>query len=179
VWPHLHQSFSPVWTRALGRAPGFGETSLDVIEKVGFATRPVCRTCIAVSHPYGPAPLAGRRALQILGLQRRHVAADGTKVEVEQRVYRGEIDDPKTRPSLREVAVPPRTAALLREWLETADETSPDAFVFAGESGKPVWRDTLLSGETRCYMITSTRCYMITSGRSSSRSDWVGSISRS
>ena len=42
----------------------FGETSLDVIEKVGFATRPVCRTCIAVSHPYGPAPLAGPPALQ-------------------------------------------------------------------------------------------------------------------
>jgi hypothetical protein len=42
----------------------FGETSLDVIEKVGFAIRPVCRTCIAVSHPYGPAPLAGPPALQ-------------------------------------------------------------------------------------------------------------------
>jgi hypothetical protein len=42
----------------------FGETSLDVIEKVGFATRPVCRTCIEVSHPYGPAPLAGGPAHQ-------------------------------------------------------------------------------------------------------------------
>jgi len=31
---------------------------------MGFATRPVCRTCIAVSHPYGPAPLAGPPALQ-------------------------------------------------------------------------------------------------------------------
>jgi hypothetical protein len=31
-------------------AKGFGETSLDVIEKVGFAIRPVCRTCIEVSH---------------------------------------------------------------------------------------------------------------------------------
>jgi site-specific recombinase XerC len=95
------------------------------------------------------AIFAGFRPGEILGLQRRHVAADGTKVEVEQRVYRGEIDDPKTRPSIREVAVPPRTAVLLQEWLDTAVETGPDAFVFAGESAKPVWRDTLLHDHIR------------------------------
>jgi hypothetical protein len=48
-----------------------------------------------------------------------------------------------TRSSVREVAAPPKTAALLRDWLETALEDSPDAFVFAAESGKPVCRDTL------------------------------------
>jgi len=41
----------------------FGETSLDVIEKAGFLVAQ-CAACIEVSHPYGPAPLAGRRALQ-------------------------------------------------------------------------------------------------------------------
>jgi hypothetical protein len=33
---------------------------------------------------------------------------------------------------------------LLREWMESAVGPEPDAYVFAGEKGKPVWRDTLL-----------------------------------
>ena len=95
------------------------------------------------------AIFAGFRPGEILALQRRHVAADGAKVQVAQRIYRGEIDDPKTRPSVREVAVPPRTAKLLREWLGSAVEHDPDAFVFAGESSRPVWRDTLLYDHIR------------------------------
>lgn len=90
------------------------------------------------------AIFAGFRPGEILGLQRRHVASDGSRARVEQRIYRGQIDNPKTLSSVREVAVPPKTAALLREWMEKAVEAGPDAFVFAGESGKPVWRDTLL-----------------------------------
>ena len=87
---------------------------------------------------------SGFRPGEMLGLQRRHVATDGSAVNVEQRVYRGIIDDPKTDPSRREVAIPPRTADLLREWMESAVGPEPDAYVFAGEKGKPVWRDTLL-----------------------------------
>jgi hypothetical protein len=54
------------------------------------------------------------------------------------------IDDPKTDPSRREVAIPPKTAELLREWMEATVAPEPDAYVFAGEKRKPVWRDTLL-----------------------------------
>jgi integrase len=65
-------------------------------------------------------------------------------VKVEQRVYRGDIDRPKTEPSRREVAIPPRTAELLREWMRDAVGPEADAYVFAGERGKPVWKDTLM-----------------------------------
>jgi integrase len=92
---------------------------------------------------------SGFRPVEMLGLQRRHVAADGSAVNVEQRVYRGIIDDPKTNPSRREVAIPPITAELLREWMESAVGPEPDAYVFAGEKGKPVWRDTLLYDHIR------------------------------
>ena len=68
---------------------------------------------------------------------------------MQQRVYRGEIDDPKTEPSKREVAIPPTTAELLREWMDSAVGPEPEAFVFASEKGKPVWRVTLLYDHMR------------------------------
>ncbi len=92
---------------------------------------------------------SGFRPGEMLGLQRRHVSENATVVKVEQRVYRGDIDDPKTAPSRREVAIPPRTAALLFEWMSSAVGPEPDAFVFASEKGKPVWRDTLLYDHIR------------------------------
>jgi hypothetical protein len=47
------------------------------------------------------------------------------------------------------VAVPPQTAELLREWMGAAVGPEPDAYVFAGEKGTPVWRDTLLYDHIR------------------------------
>lgn len=90
------------------------------------------------------AIFSGFRPSEMLGLQRRHVAVDGSAVNVEQRMYRGIIDDPKTDPSRREVAIPPETAGLLRDWMEPAVAPQPNAYVFAIEKGTPVWRDTLL-----------------------------------
>ena len=90
------------------------------------------------------AIFAGLRPGEILALQRRHVALDRSSVEIEQRVYRGDIDRPKNGES-RFVAVPPRTAALLAEWLDTAIDPDPAAWVFASETrDTPVWRDNLL-----------------------------------
>jgi integrase len=95
------------------------------------------------------AIFAGFRPGELLGLQRHHVMPDASVVSVKQRVYRGDIDDPKTRPSTREVAIPPRTAELLRAWMESAVGPEPEAYVFAGENGNPVWRDTLLYDHIR------------------------------
>jgi integrase len=93
----------------------------------------------------GLAIFGGFRPGEILGLQRKHVANGASVIGIQQRVYRGELDDPKTDASTRTAAVPPRTAALLRHWLEMAVPSDPDAFVFAGETGRPLWRDTLLT----------------------------------
>jgi integrase len=95
------------------------------------------------------AIFSGFRPGEMLALQRKHVAEDASSVYVQQRVYRGEIDDPKTQPSKREVAIPPITAELLREWMDFAVGPEPEAFVFASEKGKPVWRDTLLYDHIR------------------------------
>jgi integrase len=89
------------------------------------------------------AIFAGLRPGEILGLQRRHVSGDGRVVTIGQRVYRGGIDTPKTRTSRRTVAIPTKTASLLREWMEVVDG-GKEAWVFASENPeKPLWRDNL------------------------------------
>lgn len=95
------------------------------------------------------AIFSGFRPGEMLALQRHHVSEDATVVKVEQRVYRGDIDDPKTDPSKREVAIPPRTAELLLEWMNTAVGPEPDAYVFASDKGKPIWRDSLMYDHIR------------------------------
>jgi integrase len=95
------------------------------------------------------AIFSGFRPGEMLALQRKHVGEHASSVHVRQRVYRGVIDDPKTEPSKREVAIPPITAELLREWMESAVGPEPEAYVFAGEKRKPVWRDTLLYDHIR------------------------------
>lgn len=86
---------------------------------------------------------------EMLALRRRHVAPDQSSVQIEQRIYRGELDDPKNSQS-RAVAVPPRTSALLKEWLDTAVDPEPDAWVFASENREtPLWRDNLLRRHIR------------------------------
>ncbi|MEO8028828.1 MAG: hypothetical protein ABI823_20275, partial [Bryobacteraceae bacterium] len=63
--------------------------------------------------------------------------------------YRGDIDVPKTDPSRREVAIPPRTAELLLAWMNAAVGPGPNAYLFASEKGKPIWRDTLMYDHIR------------------------------
>lgn len=89
------------------------------------------------------AIFAGMRPGEILALQRKHIAEDCMEIEIDQRVYRGEIDTPKTNSSRRKVAIAPQTAALLQRWMELV-QPKPTAWVFASENPqKPMWRDNV------------------------------------
>jgi integrase len=89
------------------------------------------------------AIFSGMRPGEILALQRRHISGDCRQLSVEQRVYRGDIDTPKTGNSTRTVAIPPKTANQLREWMDLVGR-SPKAWVFASENAlKPMWRDNV------------------------------------
>ena len=89
------------------------------------------------------ALFAGMRPGEILALQRKHVAEDCSELIIEQRLYRGDIDDPKTALSKRKVGIPSPTAAVLHEWMELVDR-KPEAWVFASENAeKPLWRDNV------------------------------------
>jgi len=89
------------------------------------------------------ALFVGMRPGEILGLQRRHVSHDCLQLVIEQRLYRGDIDTPKTTSSRRTVPIPSETARLLQEWMELVDD-DPKAWVFASENpAKPMWRDNV------------------------------------
>jgi integrase/very-short-patch-repair endonuclease len=89
------------------------------------------------------ALFVGMRPGEILGLQRLHIADDCTSLVIEQRLYRGDIDDPKTRTSKRNVGIPSQTARELLEWMPNVGP-EPEAWVFASENpAKPMWRDNL------------------------------------
>ena len=89
------------------------------------------------------ALFAGMRPGEILALQRRHVSGDCRRVRIEQRLYRGDIDTPKTNSSTRTAAIPPKTARQLQVWMELVAE-QPEAWVFASENpATPMWRDNV------------------------------------
>ena len=89
------------------------------------------------------AIFVGMRPGEILALQRKHIQQNCTEVVIGQRVYRGEIDTPKTESSKRTVAIPRMTAGLLMAWMEFVG-TDPNAWVFPSENpSKPLWRDNV------------------------------------
>ena len=89
------------------------------------------------------AIFAGMRPGELLAIKRGDVNGHGSVIEIQRRVYRGGLGRPKNG-KVRKVAIPARTAGLLREWLEIAVEPEPDAWVFASEEGTPLWRDNVL-----------------------------------
>lgn len=89
------------------------------------------------------AVFAGMRPGELLAIRREHVKQNGRVIEVEQRVYRGKLDTPKNGLD-RTVAVPPKTATLLWDWITNAVDADPSTYVFAGETGNPLWRSSLL-----------------------------------
>jgi len=67
----------------------------------------------------------GMRPGEILALQVRDVGAES--VSVRRRVYKGNIDSPKTRRSIRQVAMTNGTIGLLNSWMESLRDLQPSA----------------------------------------------------
>lgn len=88
------------------------------------------------------AILAGLRPGEIFALKWEHLKE--THAEIRQRVYRGEIDTPKSANSIRKAALSRGLLAEVQSWRELSLDTSPDAWVFPSETGKtPIIRDNL------------------------------------
>ena len=84
------------------------------------------------------ATIAGMRPGEIFGLKWQCVKAD--HLQVEQRVYRGEIDSPKTGP--RSVALSNRLQTLFAEWRAVSGDPGPERWVFPSETlHTPVRKD--------------------------------------
>ena len=88
------------------------------------------------------AVLAGLRPGEIFGLKWAHIME--THVDIRQRVYRGEIDTPKTNNSIRKAALSAGLLAEIELWRGISLDPSVDAWVFPSETGKtPLGRDNV------------------------------------
>jgi len=76
----------------------------------------------------GFAILAGRRPGEIFALRCGHVV-DGY-ADIRQRLYRGEIDTPKTFHSQRWAAFGDGLSLTLRRWLDVLPSDTPEAWLF-------------------------------------------------
>jgi integrase len=89
------------------------------------------------------AVFSGMRPGEILALQWKHVYDD--HVLVEQRVYKGHIDTPKTARSKRQVALSPNTVGALKEWKRICPTFGDlNGWVFPSENNKtPILTDNI------------------------------------
>lgn len=71
-----------------------------------------------------PAIFCGMRPGEIFGLKWGQAAE--RYLVVRQRVYRGLVDTPKTRRSLRKIGLPPGVAADLASWQSVSRHTGAD-----------------------------------------------------
>jgi integrase len=76
------------------------------------------------------ATFEGMRPGEILGLQVGDI--DGDSVWVRRRLYKGNIDVPKTRRSARRVALSEATVELLGDWVNQVPDTRSEAAVPVG-----------------------------------------------
>ena len=88
------------------------------------------------------AIFSGMRPGEIIGLQWKHVHDD--HVDIEQRIYRGKIDRPKTTRSKRQAAISPDTQIILKFWREQTFNGDPESWLFPSDAlTTPVGRDNL------------------------------------
>src|SRR5439155_10303764 len=86
------------------------------------------------------AVLAGMRPGEIFGLTWGRL--QGEYAEIRQRIYRGQLDGPKTLKLVREVALSKGLLSEINEWRRVSIDTRPDAWVFPSETMRtPVSKD--------------------------------------
>jgi len=81
----------------------------------------------------------GTRISEVTGLQVKHVNLARAFLRIEQRHWRGDIDEPKTERSKRTLTLG-SLAGRVKTWIESLDVSSPDAWVFPQPNpSKPMW----------------------------------------
>jgi integrase len=86
------------------------------------------------------ATVAGMRPSEIFGLKWQHVNPD--HIEIEQRLYRGKIDSPKTDRSTRTVAISEGLESAIANWRTLSADPGPDEWMFPSETRKtPLAKD--------------------------------------
>jgi integrase len=93
------------------------------------------------------ALVAGMRPGEIFGLTWERIGPD--YADILQRVYRGQVDRPKTVQSTRQAALSQGLLCALDLWRGLCIDTRPEAWVFPSEQGTPLSRDNILRRRIR------------------------------
>ena len=94
------------------------------------------------------ALLAGMRPGEIFGLKWARMEAD--YADIRQRVYRGDVDSPKSVRSARFAALSDGLLASIDKWRALSLDTSADAWVFRRKGSQPLWRRTIAGDAASC-----------------------------
>jgi integrase len=86
----------------------------------------ICETCLET----------GTRISEVTGLKIKHVDLDLGCIRIDQRNWRGDIDEPKTARSRRTLALG-ALAERYRAWIATLKRHDPEAWVFSQDQDKP------------------------------------------
>ena len=78
------------------------------------------------------AVLVGMRPGEIFALRVRRIGEFW--ITIEERVYRGKLDSPKTHHSVRTIALSDGVVEDLRDWLDEMPASGPEAWVFPSET---------------------------------------------
>jgi len=90
------------------------------------------------------ATIEAMRPGEIMAIKLGDIDLEANQLKVRRRIYRGNIDDPKTERSVRDLALSDGTAVLIRQYADLLVDTSADGWLFPGEDGKrPVWKENL------------------------------------
>src|SRR4051794_21482144 len=81
------------------------------------------------------ATMEGMRPGEILALKIKDIDLARCRISVQRRVYRGNIDTPKTHRSIRDIAVSCGTVQLLGELLADSGQASNERWLFNGRDG--------------------------------------------
>lgn len=94
----------------------------------------------ALSQPYSTlvvlAVVAGLRRGELAAL--RWVDILPARITIDEAIYRGKLDTPKTRKSAREVSIGPLTQRAIEDWRRVAKFTGSDDFVFGIRKNTPI-----------------------------------------
>jgi integrase len=106
------------------------EQTERVLERLDDPHQLICETCVDT----------GTRISEVTGLKVKHVDFELGCIRIQQRNWRGDIDEPKTAKSRRTLALVALTERY-RTWISSLTYRDPEAWVFPQDDDKrlPMW----------------------------------------
>ena len=105
------------------------EETVHVLARIADPHRLVCEICLAT----------GARISEVTGLQLKHVNLEKGFIRIEQRHWRGNIDDPKTERSKRALTIG-SLGDRLKNWIGSLPQNTPGTWLFPQPNPeKPMW----------------------------------------